>query len=62
MEKKTYRQFHKQKGPGVLVSLGLLAALYSQWTDGGIWRVSAIIGAIVLAVGYVVGMLRNPDG
>lgn len=61
METRKYTQFHKKNGPGVLLSLGLLVAIYSQWTDGGLWRITAAVCAVVLVIGYTVAMLRNPD-
>ncbi len=56
--KGTYTQFNKQKGPGVLLGLAVLAAAYAY---GGIWGTSVLVCAGVLIVGYVIGMLRNPD-
>ncbi len=56
--KGMYTQFNKQKGPGVLLGLAVLAAAY---TYGGIWGTAALVCAGVLIIGYIIGMLRNPD-
>jgi hypothetical protein len=56
--RRTYIQFNKQKGPGVLLGLAVLAAAY---TYGGIWRTAALVCAVMLIIGYIIGMLRNPD-
>ncbi len=56
--KRMYTQFNKQKGPGVLLGLAVLAAAY---TYGGIWGTAALVCAVLLIFGYIIGMLRNPD-
>jgi hypothetical protein len=54
-----HKNMQKPRVPGALLTLALVVAIYSQWTDGGIWRTTAVVCAALLVVGYVLHMLRS---
>ena len=57
--KKTGLHNHRARGLAVLLTIGLCVALYSQWTDGGAWKITALIAIAMLVSGYAIGLLRS---